>query len=151
MPLAFTSAGGYSGGFGGQGDGAGALRAECEVQEECSKEQLVELMEQLKGRCSIAAAEPAGGADSAEEREGRLGRRRAAVQTLALHAERDAELRGAIVGAGLLGEVAGMLEVGLVGGPWVGLVLVLCLNAAGMSWLASQAQLRGVIMGRGHA
>jgi hypothetical protein len=97
----------------------------CEVQEECSKEQLEELMRQLRGSCPTGSGATAAGraqagtaaavAAAGVEPDGvaaELDRRRAAVVTLALHAERDAELRAALVAAGLLEEVAAMLEVG---------------------------------------
>jgi hypothetical protein len=135
----------------------------CEVQEECSPEQLAELMQELKrgggggsgsssssGGCggsgragewgSSSGAAPGSSSGSASGRSGggsgsssggagasqedgpaavaaALDRRRAAAVTLALHAERDAELRASLVAEGLMAEVAEMLEVGL---PWPG-------------------------------
>ncbi|KAI8474534.1 MAG: armadillo-type protein [Monoraphidium minutum] len=87
----------------------GGLGGGCDVLEECSREQLEELMGQLRGSCpgggtTAEGPGPEGGGGAALEA------RRAAVVALALHAERDAELRAALVGAGLLEEIAAMLE-----------------------------------------
>lgn len=98
--LAFASALGGGGGLGLEG---------CEVQEECSREQLEELMQQLLTTGDSDSSGDGGGEERCE-------RRRAAAVTLALHAERDDELRAAMVGAGLLPEVAAMLEVRFASG-----------------------------------
>ncbi len=115
--LAFASMG--AGGMGGLG------LAGCEVQEECSREQLEDLMRQLKdgGAASSAAGSSSGGGGGDGGSEEAAEARRAAAVTLALHAERDAELRAAMVAEGLLEPVAEMLEVR--GGGVQGGILVL--------------------------
>jgi len=117
--LAFASMTG-PGGVDGLGMGMGG----CEFQEECSREQLEELMQQLRTGGAGSSSDGGNAAPDVEER------RRAAAVTLALHAERDAELRAAIVAAGLLDQVAEMLE-----GP----ELRCCWAAAHIAWYVSRS------------
>ena len=93
------------------GPGAG------DVPEELSREQLEGMMRELLrgggggGGGSSGDGAGSGGNEDGDDAAAAAERRSSAAVALAVHAERDDELRAAIVGAGLLPEITAMLQV----------------------------------------